>query len=38
MRAPTAKLLATAAVDTSALIQGVGESWIAKVKAGNVTE
>ena len=35
--APTAKLLA-AAVDTTALIQGAGEAWIAKLKAGNVTE
>lgn len=38
MSAPTAKLLAAAAVDTTALIQGAGESWIAKLKAGNVTE
>lgn len=38
MSAPTAKLLAAAAVDTTALIQGAGEAWIAKLKAGNVTE
>lgn len=38
MSAPTAKLLAAAAVDTTALIQGAGESWIAKLKAGTVTE
>ena len=38
MSAPTAKLLAAAAVDTTALIQGAGEAWIAKLKAGNITE
>ena len=38
MSAPTAKLLAAAAVDVTALIQGAGESWIAKLKAGTVTE
>lgn len=38
MSAPTAKLLAAAAVDVTALIQGAGESWIAKVKAGTVAE
>ena len=38
MSAPTAKLLAAAAVDTTALIQGAGEAWIAKLKAGNATE
>ena len=38
MSAPTAKLLAAAAVDTTALIQGAGEAWIAKLKAGSVTE
>ena len=38
MSAPTAKLLAAAAVDTTALIQGAGEAWIAKLKAGNVAE
>jgi hypothetical protein len=38
MSAPTAKLLAAAAVDTTALIQGAGEAWIAKLKAGTVTE
>jgi hypothetical protein len=38
MSAPTAKLLAAAAVDTTALIQGAGEAWIAKLKAGAVTE
>ena len=32
------KLLAAAAVDTTALIQGAGESLIAKLKVGNVTE
>ena len=38
MSAPTAKLLSAAAVDITALIQGAGEAWIAKLKAGNVTE
>ena len=38
MSAPTAKLLSAAAVDVTALIQGAGESWITKLKAGNVTE
>ena len=38
MSAPTAKLLAAAAVDTTALIQGAGEAWIAKLKAGTVPE
>ena len=38
MSAPTAKLLAAAAVDTTALIQGAGEAWIAKLKAGIATE
>ena len=38
MSAPTAKLLAAAAVDTTALILGAGEAWIAKLKAGTVTE
>ncbi len=38
MSAPTAKLLAAAAVDTTALIQGAGEAWIAKLKAGNASE
>ena len=38
MSAPTAKLLAAAAVDTTALIQGAGESWIAKLKDGTVAE
>ena len=38
MSAPTAKLLAAAAVDTTALIQGAGEAWVAKIKAGAVTE
>ena len=32
MSAPTAKLLASAAVDVTALIQSTGESWIAKMK------
>ncbi len=38
MSAPTAKLLAAAAVDTTALIQGAGEAWVAKLKAGIATE
>ena len=38
MSAPAASLLASAAVDVTALIQGAGESWIAKLKAGTVTE
>ena len=38
MSAPTAKLLSAAAVDITALIQGAGESWITKLKAGSVTE
>ena len=38
MSAPAADLLAAAAVDVTALIQGAGESWIAKVKAGSVAE
>jgi hypothetical protein len=38
MSAPTAKLLAAAAVDITALIQGAGEAWVAKIKAGIVTE
>lgn len=38
MSVPTAKLLSAAAVDITALIQGAGENWIAKLKVGNVTE
>ena len=38
MSIPAADLLTAAAVDTTALIQGAGESWIAKLKAGTVTE
>ena len=38
MSAPTAKLLAAAAVDTTALIHGAGERWIAKLKVGTVAE
>ena len=38
MSAPAADLLAAAAVDVTALIQGAGEAWITKLKAGNVTE
>ena len=38
MSAPTAKLLAAAAVDVTTLIQGAGESWIAKMKAGTPVE
>lgn len=38
MSAPAAKLLAAAAVDTTALIHGAGEAWITKLKAGTVTE
>ena len=38
MRTPTAKLLESAAVDVTALIHSSGEGWIAKLKAGNVTE
>ena len=38
MSAPTAKLLSAAAVDITALIQGAGESWIAKMKAGTPVE
>ena len=38
MSAPTVKLLAAAAVDTTALIQGAGEAWVAKIKAGNVVQ
>ena len=38
MSAPTAKLLAAAAVDTTALIHGAGESWLTKLKAGTVAE
>ncbi|MGN1059483.1 MAG: hypothetical protein ACI4QW_03545 [Clostridia bacterium] len=34
MSAPTAKLLESAAVDVTALIQSAGENWIAKLKAG----
>ena len=37
MSAPAAKLLAAAAVDTTALIHGAGEAWIAKLKAGTAT-
>lgn len=38
MSAPTAKLLAAAAVDTTALIHGAGEAWITKLKKGTVAE
>ena len=34
MSAPAAKLLAAAAVDTTALIHGAGEAWVVKIKAG----
>ena len=38
MSAPTAKLLAAAAVDITALIHGAGEAWITKLKKGTVAE
>ena len=38
MSAPTEKLLSAASVDITALIQGAGEAWLAKLKAGTPTE
>ena len=38
MSIPASDLLSAAAVDITALIQGAGESWIAKLKANNAVE